>query len=334
MASLRDGVTVLRACPGARLARLPPRGERARPPGERFIPLPGGPGAPAAGGSLHGPHDDASVRCTARVVRPHARGVDARLPRVPAARGRHGLGPCGARGRGRAVRARGSRRRDPPRCPSRVPADAAEPRPRSRPRRRSPRRAPSPSRDGRGRRCGRPGSPPPRRSCWRAPGPSCPVPRDPRLGAPVALAWAAALATLSLFLVRPNVDDAYYLRQATWIAEHGRFPLGDTLHSHDALPAVFSPPLPSYEPLLGAVAGAAGVSAPGSRSCRRPGRLRARRARAVAAAAHLGGPARRARADGRGGVPAHRRIARGATPTQWSATSRATSSSRGRGRAR
>ena len=90
-----------------------------------------------------------------------------------------------------------------------------------------------------------------------------PVPRDPRLGAPVALAWAAALATLSLFLVRPNVDDAYYLRQATWIAEHGRFPLRDTLHSHDALPAVFSPPLPSYEPLLGAVAGVAGVSAPG-----------------------------------------------------------------------
>ena len=90
-----------------------------------------------------------------------------------------------------------------------------------------------------------------------------PVSRDPGLGAAVALAWAAALATLSLFLVRPNVDDAYYLRQATWIAEHGRFPLRDTLHSHDALPAAFSPPLPAYEPLLGAVAGAAGVSAPG-----------------------------------------------------------------------
>lgn len=89
------------------------------------------------------------------------------------------------------------------------------------------------------------------------------VSRAARLGAPAALAWAAALATLSLFLVRPNVDDAYYLRQATWIAEHGRFPLRDTLHSHDVLPAVFSPPLPSYEPLLGAVAGAAGVSAPG-----------------------------------------------------------------------
>ena len=83
-----------------------------------------------------------------------------------------------------------------------------------------------------------------------------------RAGAPAALAWAAAIAILSLFLVRPNADDTYYLRQATWIAEHGRFPLGDTLHSQDVLPAVFSPPLASFEPLLGALAGSTGVSAP------------------------------------------------------------------------
>src|SRR5215207_1549967 len=83
-----------------------------------------------------------------------------------------------------------------------------------------------------------------------------------RAGTVTALAWATGLAALSLFLVRPDPDDAYYLRQATWIAEHGRFPLGDTLHSHDALPAVFSPPIPSYEGLVGTVAAAAGVSAP------------------------------------------------------------------------
>ena len=83
-----------------------------------------------------------------------------------------------------------------------------------------------------------------------------------RAGTVTALAWASGLAALSLFLVRPDPDDAYYLRQATWIAEHGRFPLGDTLHSHDALPAVFSPPIPSYEGLVGTVAAAAGVSAP------------------------------------------------------------------------
>jgi hypothetical protein len=81
-----------------------------------------------------------------------------------------------------------------------------------------------------------------------------------REAAPVALAWAASLAALTLFLVKPNVDDLYYVRQAAWIAEYGRFPLGDTLHSHDTLPAVFSPPLPSFEPLVGAVAGLAGVT--------------------------------------------------------------------------
>src|SRR5690349_14039166 len=57
----------------------------------------------------------------------------------------------------------------------------------------------------------------------------------PRVGASAstALAWAAAMALLALLLVKPNSDDAYYLRQAAWIGEHGRFPLGDTLHSHD-----------------------------------------------------------------------------------------------------
>jgi hypothetical protein len=84
----------------------------------------------------------------------------------------------------------------------------------------------------------------------------------PGAGAGAALAWAAATAALALFLVKPNSDDAYYLRQAAWIAEHRRFPLGDTLHSHDVLPAAFSPPLPSYEALLGSLAGAAGVTAP------------------------------------------------------------------------
>ncbi len=84
----------------------------------------------------------------------------------------------------------------------------------------------------------------------------------PGAGAGAALAWAAGVAVLALLLVKPNSDDAYYLRQAAWIGEHGRFPLGDTLHSHDVLPATFSPPLPSYEALLGTLAGAAGITAP------------------------------------------------------------------------
>jgi hypothetical protein len=84
----------------------------------------------------------------------------------------------------------------------------------------------------------------------------------PGAGAAAALAWSAALAALALLVVKPNADDTYYLRQAAWIGEHGRFPLGDTLHSHDVLPAAFSPPLPSYEALLGTLGGLGGLTAP------------------------------------------------------------------------
>ena len=126
-------------------------------------------------------------------------------------------------------------------------------------------------------------------------------------GAGAALAWAAGLAALALLLVKPNADDAYYLRQAAWVGEHGRFPLGDTLHSHDVLPAAFSPPLPSFEGLVGTLAGAAGVSAPAlAHLVVAPLAVRARRARAVAAAARVGGPDGRGRAERGARVPAVR----------------------------
>ncbi len=72
-------------------------------------------------------------------------------------------------------------------------------------------------------------------------------------GAGVALAWAAALAVLSLLLLRPDPDDAYYLRLSTWVEAHDRFPLRDTMLSPETLPAVFYPPLPSFEALIGSV---------------------------------------------------------------------------------
>jgi hypothetical protein len=81
-------------------------------------------------------------------------------------------------------------------------------------------------------------------------------------GALVALAWAGALAVLSLFLVRPDADDTQYVHLSTWIAEHGEFPLRDTLFSDQVFPAVIYPPLSSFEALIGAVAGAVGASAP------------------------------------------------------------------------
>jgi hypothetical protein len=80
-------------------------------------------------------------------------------------------------------------------------------------------------------------------------------------GAVVALGWAAGLAVFSLFLVRPDADDTQYVHLSTWIAEHGSFPLRDTLFSDEVFPAIIYPPLSSFEALIGALAGAVGVSA-------------------------------------------------------------------------
>ena len=81
-------------------------------------------------------------------------------------------------------------------------------------------------------------------------------------GALAALGWAAGLATLSLFLVRPDSDDTQYVHLSTWVAERGEFPLRDTLFSDEAFPAIIYPPLSSFEALVGVVARGVGVSAP------------------------------------------------------------------------
>ena len=83
-------------------------------------------------------------------------------------------------------------------------------------------------------------------------------------GAVVAMVWAAGLAVFSLFLVRPDADDTQYVHQSTWIAEHGSFPLRDTLFSDQIFPAIIYPPLSSFEALIGALAGALAVSAAGA----------------------------------------------------------------------
>ena len=81
-------------------------------------------------------------------------------------------------------------------------------------------------------------------------------------GTAVALAWAVALAVLSLFLVNPNADDSQYVHLSSWVAAHGSFPVGDTLFSDQALPAIFYPPLSSYEALVGAFARTTELPAP------------------------------------------------------------------------
>lgn len=69
-----------------------------------------------------------------------------------------------------------------------------------------------------------------------------------------ALAWAGGLATFSLFLNRPDADDAYYLNLAGWVTEHGTFPLRDTIMSDLDYPATYWPPVASYDGLVGALA--------------------------------------------------------------------------------
>ncbi len=78
----------------------------------------------------------------------------------------------------------------------------------------------------------------------------------------VALAWAVGLAVLSLFLVRPDGDDALYLRLSTWVAAHGELPLRDVVFSDEVFPAIVYPPLSSFEALAGTLARVTGVSAP------------------------------------------------------------------------
>ena len=90
---------------------------------------------------------------------------------------------------------------------------------------------------------------------------------------------------LSLFLVNPNADDSEYVHLSSWVAAHGSFPVGDTLFSDQSLPAIFFPPLNSYEALVGAFARTTELPGAGRRLLRgAAGGRGAVRARAVAAA--------------------------------------------------
>jgi hypothetical protein len=80
--------------------------------------------------------------------------------------------------------------------------------------------------------------------------------------AAIALAWAAGLAVLSLFLVRSAEDDTYYVHLAAWVAEHGVFPIRDSLFSDQRFPAIIYPPLSSFEGAVGTIARGTGISVP------------------------------------------------------------------------
>ncbi|HXV58805.1 MAG TPA: DUF6077 domain-containing protein [Gaiellaceae bacterium] len=81
------------------------------------------------------------------------------------------------------------------------------------------------------------------------------------LPAAVALGWAVGLALLVLFTVTTAADDTYYVHLSAWIGEHGEFPLRDTLFSDEVFAALWYPPAPSIEALIGTASYATGAEA-------------------------------------------------------------------------
>ncbi len=75
------------------------------------------------------------------------------------------------------------------------------------------------------------------------------------------LAWTVAMAMLSLLILKPNPDDAFYLNLSQWVADHGSFPLRDTLFADGVYPMTNWPPVASYDALVGAVARLTGAHA-------------------------------------------------------------------------
>ena len=78
----------------------------------------------------------------------------------------------------------------------------------------------------------------------------------------VVAVWAIGLAVLSLLLRDPDPDDAFYVHFASWVAAHGEFPTRDVVYSNQVFPALYYPPVFSYEALTGTISRIAGLSVP------------------------------------------------------------------------
>ncbi|MGO4343194.1 DUF6077 domain-containing protein [Pedococcus sp. 2YAF34] len=94
--------------------------------------------------------------------------------------------------------------------------------------------------------------------------PSTPV-VDPARGALWLTAWAWALvcAVVAMRYARPDGDDAYFVNLSQWVADRGTFPLKDTMLGDQVFPMLssHSPPIHSFEGLLGALGHVTGLSA-------------------------------------------------------------------------
>jgi hypothetical protein len=81
----------------------------------------------------------------------------------------------------------------------------------------------------------------------------------------LALCVAVGAAVASLYIVRPNGDDAYYVSRSVWVAQHGTIPSRDIVFTNQTVPHIWGePPISSIEVLIGALArltgGAAGAA--------------------------------------------------------------------------
>jgi Family of unknown function (DUF6077) len=81
----------------------------------------------------------------------------------------------------------------------------------------------------------------------------------------LALCVAVGAAVASLYIVRPNGDDAYYVSRSVWVAQHGTIPSKDIVFTNQMVPHIWGePPISSIEVLIGALArltgGAAGAA--------------------------------------------------------------------------
>src|ERR1035438_10090536 len=78
----------------------------------------------------------------------------------------------------------------------------------------------------------------------------------------LAAGVALGAAIFSLFIVRPDADDVYYVSRSVWVAQHGQIPVRDILFTNQAMnPIAGEPPISSIEVLNGALARLLGVSA-------------------------------------------------------------------------
>jgi hypothetical protein len=99
------------------------------------------------------------------------------------------------------------------------------------------------------------------------PGSGAPSPASARVAAPggslLALGTAAAAAIFSLYIVRPDADDTYFVNRAVWVAQHGRIPVKkDVIFTNGTVNHISAEtPVSSIEGLIGALARLFGMQA-------------------------------------------------------------------------